>query len=202
AEYSDAAVHFSHVTTKGGVELIRQAKKKKLKITASVPAHHLLIPDDSVESFDANFKVRPPFRNKTHIDALIKGLKDGTIDAIISDHEPQEIESKFSEFSEAEFGISALETTFSAAFEALRNKMDITEIISKLTTNPRAILGIEQAVIEEGNKAELTIFSPSINWELTKEGLKSQSKNSPLLGATVQGLPIAIINNNQLVISN
>lgn len=201
AEYAEVGIHFSHVTTAGSVDLIRKAKAKGLKVTASVPAHHLLLTDGSTEDFDSNFKVLPPFRDAAHINALIEGLNDGTIDAIISDHEPHEIESKFSEFSVAEFGITALETAFSAAFEGTGNKLSLETLIQKLTAGPRKVLNITAEPIVEGYKAELTIFSPTIDWTCEREQLKSRSHNSPVLGRTMKGLPIAIINNGQLVLN-
>lgn len=202
AEYSDVAVHFSHITTKGSVELIRQAKAKGLKVTASVPAHHLLLKDEAIRDFEPNYKVFPPFRSEEHIEALKEGLADGTIDAIISDHEPHEIEAKFSEFGIAEPGIIALETTFSAALEALSGKLSLEQIIEKLTSNPRSILNLNQPKIEEGEEAELTVFVPSIAWTYTKEDVKSKSYNSPLLDRELKGLPVAIINNGQLYVNH
>ncbi|MCB9185603.1 MAG: dihydroorotase [Flavobacteriales bacterium] len=202
AEYSDVAVHFSHITTKGSVELIRQAKAKGLKVTSSVPAHHLLLTDESISEFDPNFKVSPPFRNQEHINALKEGLADGTIDAIISDHEPQEIEAKFSEFGIAEPGITALETAFSAAIESLSDKLSLEQIIQKFTSNPRKILNLNQPKIEEGEEAELTVFAPTIVWTYTKEDVKSRSYNSPLLDRELTGLPVAVINKDQLYVNH
>jgi len=201
AEYAEVGIHFSHITTAGSVDLIRNAKAKGLHVTASVPAHHLLLTDATTEDFDSNFKVLPPFRDAFHINALIEGLKDGTIDAIISDHEPHEFESKFSEFSVAEFGISALETAFSAAFEGTAKKLSLETLVSKLTTGPRKVLNIKAEPIVESSKAELTVFSPSIDWTCESEHLKSRSHNSPVLGRTMKGLPVAIINNGQLVLN-
>lgn len=202
AEYSDVAVHFSHITTKGSVELIRQAKAKGLKITASVPAHHLLFQDELISDFDSNYKVVPPFRNAEHVEALKEGLVDGTIDAIISDHEPHEIEAKFSEFSIAEPGIIALETAFSAAIEALSGIMPVEQIISKLTDGPRSVLKLDQPTIEEGATAELTVFAPTLSWEYVKSDVKSRSYNSPLLAKELLGLPVAVINHGNLYLNS
>lgn len=202
AEYSDVAVHFSHITTKGSVELIRQAKAKGLKVTSSVPAHHLLLTDESISEFDPNFKVSPPLRNQEHIDALKEGLADGTIDAIISDHEPQEIEAKFSEFGIAEPGITALETAFSAAIESLSDKLSLEQIIQKFTSNPRKILNLNQPKIEEREEAELTVFAPGITWTYTKDDVKSRSHNSPLLDRELTGLPVAVINKDQMYVNH
>lgn len=202
AEYADVPVHFSHITTKGSVELIRQAKGKGLKVTASVPAHHLTISDAAIADFEPNFKVTPPFRNQEHIEALKSGLTDGTIDAIISDHEPHEIEAKFSEFSIAEPGIIALETAFSVALESLSDKLKLEAIIAKFTTGPRAILNLETPTIKEGSEAELTIFTPTLKWVYEKKDIKSLSKNSPLIGQELTGLPVGIVSNGQLYLNS
>lgn len=202
AEYANVHVHFSHITTKGSISLIRQAKAKGLKITASVPAHHLAIRDDSTADFDSNSKVVPPFRDQEHIDALKAGLKDGTLDAIISDHEPHEIEAKFSEFSKAEPGMIALETAFSVALEALSGTMDLEAIIERFTSGPRKVLNLKSPTINEGSVAELTVFTPSLKWVYEKKDIKSLSKNSPLIGKELTGLPVAIINNGQLYLNS
>lgn len=202
AQYSDTHVHFSHITTNGSVELIRQAKAKGLKVTASVPAHHLLLSDAELSDFDPNFKVVPPFRNEEHIAALKAGLADGTIDAIISDHEPQEIEAKFSEFNTAEAGIISLETTFSVAIEALSAMMKLEDIIAKFTTGPRSILNMASPTISEGNEAELTIFAPELKWVYEKDGIKSLSRNSPLIGRELKGLPLAIVSQGQFFLNS
>lgn len=202
AEYSDVAVHFSHITTKGSVELIRQAKAKGLKVTASVPAHHLAIKDAAIAEFEPNYKVSPPFRNDEHIEALKAGLADGTLDAIISDHEPHEIEAKFSEFSIAEAGIIALETAFPVALQVLSGKMKLEDIVAKFTSGPRSVLNLNHPTIAEGATAELTIFSPSISWAYEKKDIKSRSYNSPLIGTELTGLPVAIVNNGQLYLNS
>lgn len=202
AEYSNVPVHISHVTTSGSVDLIRQAKAKGVEVTASVPAHHLLLNDRSIEDFEPNFKVSPPFRDNDHIEALKNGLADGTIDAIISDHEPHEIEAKFSEFSIAEPGIIALETAFSTAVETLSETMKLEQILEKLTSSPRKILNLKEPRIAEGESAELTVFAPSLKWTYSKQDIKSRSHNSPLLDKELTGLPVAIINNGKLFLNS
>lgn len=202
AEYSDVAIHFSHITTKGSVELIRAAKAKGLKVTASVPAHHLYLKDEAIADFEPNYKVVPPFRSSEHIQALLAGVVDGTIDSIISDHEPCEIEAKFSEFSIAEAGIIALETAFSTALESLAGKMKLEDLIARFTSGPRKVLNIEAPTIKEGSKAEITIFTPSLNWVYEKADIKSLSKNSPLIGKEMSGLAVAIVNKGQLYLNS
>lgn len=202
AEYTDSKIHFSHITTKGAVELIRQAKARGTKVTASVPVNHLLLTDKEIEGFDSNYKLSPPLRNQEHIDALIEGLKDGTIDAIISDHEPHEVEAKFSEFNIAESGIISFETTFSVALEALTDRLLIEEITQKLTSGPREILNLESNKIEVGSKADLTLFTPSLKWKYEKSDIKSKSQNSPYTGKELTGLPVAVINNGKLYLNS
>lgn len=202
AEYTGTKIHFSHITTKGAVDLIRNAKAKGTPVSASVPVNHLLLSDKEIEGFDSNFKLSPPLRSREHIDALIDGLKDGTIDAIISDHEPHEVEAKFSEFNIAEAGIISLETTFSVALEALHGKLSIEEITEKLTTGPRGILNLDSKPIEIGSKADLTLFTPTLKWKYEKAEIKSKSYNSPYVGKGLTGLPIAIINNGKLYLNS
>ena len=202
AEYANVSVHFSHITSKGSVELIRQAKSRGTKVTASVPAHHLYFTDEATSDFEPNFKVVPPFRSTEHQEALKSGLADGTLDAVISDHEPHEIEAKFSEFSIAEPGIISLETTFSIALEALSGAMKLDEIIALLTIGPRKVLNLETPTIEEGKAAELTVFAPFMKWTYDRKDIKSLSNNSPLIGKELTGLPVAIINQGKLHVNS
>jgi dihydroorotase len=194
-EYNDARIHFTGISTEGGVELIRQAKKKGLKVTCDVYAHQLLINDKDLMNFDQNKKVMPPFRDETHRLALIEGLKDGTIDAICSDHTPEDVEHKHVEFENAAYGIIALESCFGVANTAVGEQLGTTELISKLSTKPRQILGLEQAVIEEGNTADLTLFDPELTWTFTGNDIRSKSANTPFVGTELKGRPIALVNN-------
>lgn len=201
ARYTGTAIHFTHITTAGGVQLIREAKAQGLRVTASVPAHHLLFTDESVRTFDSNFKVRPPFRDSSHIDALWEGLKDGTLDAIISDHEALEVEAKFMEFGQAKPGITALETLFPALLEASKGRCDIHLLIEKLTVGPRKVLSLDLPSIEVGQPAELTLFSEDIEWVLNDDTSSSLSRNSPLWGHALRGRAIGVLNNEQLSIA-
>tara|TARA_B110000467_G_C17954896_1_gene281933 strand:- start:144 stop:563 length:420 start_codon:yes stop_codon:yes gene_type:complete len=136
------------------------------------------------------------------IEALKKGLKDGTIDAICSDHYPQNIENKKCEFNLADFGIINLETSFAVANTALNTIVDTALIVEKLTTKPRKILGLESCTIKEGNLADITLFDPSIKWTYQEKDILSKSKNSPFIGKEFTGKAIAIINNGQLAVCN
>ena len=197
-EYTDARLHFSTISTAHSVKLIRQAKAKGLNITADASSYHLFLNDTELDSYNSNLKVIPPLRSTKDINGLKKGLKDGTIDAICSDHYPQNIESKKCEFNLADFGMINLETCFASANTALKDTIMLEQIIAKFTANPKLILGLDTQTIEEGNLADLTLFDPSLKWTYLEKNIVSKSKNSPLIGKKFTGKPIAIINNGQL----
>ena len=199
AEYSNASIHFSTVSSKRSVDVIRNAKKKGLKVTADVSAAYLLLDDTSLEGFDSVYKLKPPLRTKEDRDALIDGLVDGTIDCICSDHTPQDIENKKKEFELAAYGASGIETAFASARTATANKLSLPELISKFTVHPRLCAGLKPALIDNGYTADLTIFNPDIKWKVSEEHLKSKSKNNPFLGSEFIGKPIAVINKGQLI---
>ncbi len=198
AEYCDARIHLSNISTKQSVKLIREAKKRGIKITADVNSYHLLLDETELLHFDNNCKVTPPLRTKSDIKALITGLQDGTLDVICSDHTPEDIETKQCEFDNAAFGMINLQTSFGAANTALSNQLSINEIVSKITTAPRNILGLQNSEIKEGEEVELTLFSPKTKWTLQENDIVSKSKNTPLIGKELTGIVYGIINNNQI----
>src|SRR6185436_9522561 len=160
-EYADASIHFSTISTKGAVDLIRTAKAQGMKVTCDVATPYLLLDDTSLEEFDTNYKLLPPLRTAEDKDALIEGLKDGTIDAISSDHSPEDIENKKKEFDLASFGAEGSETAFAVAYTALKDAMPLEKIIEKFTTGPRKIFKLKSPIIKEGEKANLTLFNPN-----------------------------------------
>ncbi|MBC7398510.1 MAG: dihydroorotase [Mucilaginibacter sp.] len=199
AEYTNSKIHFSTISTVRSVELIKEAKKKGLNVTCDVAAHHLVLTDDALAGFDSLYKVKPPLRTHKDVKALIAGLKDGTIDAIVSQHTPHEIEFKDVEFEVAEFGVIGFQTAFSLALKA---GLSIDLIVQKLAINPRAILDVEQVTITAGQKANLVVFDTTAEWEYTKENNKSKSYNSPYLGEKLKGQVLLTCNNNHLFKSN
>lgn len=196
-DYTNGKLHFSTISTSGSVNLIKEAKKNNLQITADVCALNLLLDDTVLEEFDTRFKLLPPLRDSKHISSLIKGLKNNTIDAICSDHQPEDIELKKREFEHAAFGSINLQTAFAVANTALKNQLELTDLIEKFTTNPRKILNLPSINISEGEVANLTLFNPTMEWSLEKNTVISKSKNSPLFGKKLIGKPLGIINNNQ-----
>lgn len=198
AEYNESRIHFSTISTAGAVQLIREAKSKGIQVTCDVAAHHLVLTDESVESFDSNFKVRPPLRNELDRLALIKGIKDGTIDAIVSQHTPHEIEFKNVEFEKAEFGITGLQTVLPLV---LRAGLSLELIVEKLSINPRNILNLPQPELAIGANANLILFNPDESWIFDKQTNRSKASNSPYFNNQLKGKVNLLINKNQYYIS-
>lgn len=196
---SNSCLHFSTISTKAGVELIRQAKQRGLPVSCDIAVHQLAFTDADLRDFDTNLKVNPPFRSQEDIDALKAGLLDGTIDVLVSDHNPQDEESKNLEFDMADFGAIGLETAFAVA--NTYSKLTIEQIISKLTTAPRKLLRLENVSIKEGNQANLSIFDPTIEWIYESKMIQSKSKNSPFIGKILKGKAKAVINKGKIYIN-
>ncbi len=194
AAHYGVKIHFLAVSTSKSVELIRAAKAKGIQITAGVNAYNLLLDDSNIETFDSNYKVNPPLRTKSDIEALINGLKDGTIDVINSDHSPEDEESKIVEFDQARFGMIGLETAFAVINTSLNSKLSTEQIIEKIAINPRKILGIPSPTIAEKSKANLTLFDPSFKWTFGLADIKSKSKNTPFIGTDFIGKALGVIN--------
>lgn len=198
AEYCNAAIHLTNITTKKSIQLIKEAKAKGLKVTADTNSYHLLLDETELETFDSNLKVLPPLRTKEDIKALIKGIKEGVIDVICSDHTPQDIENKQCEFDHAKFGMINLQTSFAAMNTALNGKIDLSEIINTITTKPRTILKLNVPKFEVGEMANLTLFSPTTTTTFETTDLVSKSKNTPLVGKKLLGKVYGIVNQNKL----
>ena len=198
AEYCNSRIHLSNISTKKSVTLIREAKKKGLRITADVNSYHLLLDETELLNFDNNCKVTPPLRTKEDIKALIAGVKDGTIDVICSDHTPEDIENKQCEFDHAAFGMINLQTSFAAA--NTNGKIVLEDLITKITSAPREILGLNVLEIKEGEQANITLFNPTEKWSLKKEAIVSKAKNTPLIGRELTGKVYGVINNNQMIL--
>ncbi|WP_413668156.1 dihydroorotase family protein [Mucilaginibacter sp. Mucisp86] len=195
AEYTVSRIHFTTISTARSVELIREAKRKGIEVTCDVAAHHLVLTDEALLGFDSLYKVKPPLRTADDVAALVKGLKDGTIDAIVSQHTPHEIEFKDVEFEVAEYGMVGLQTAFSLALKA---GLPVELIVEKLAINPREILGVELPVIAENEKANLVILDTDAEWEYTAINNKSKSANSPYIGQRLKGKVLLTYNNQQI----
>ena len=195
-EYTGGKLHIPTISTAKSVELIREAKQKKLNVSCSVAIHNLVLTDDELHTFNTNLKVLPPLRTKDDCNALIEGLKDGTIDMVTSDHNPIDIEHKKIEFDYAKYGTVGLES----AFGALNTVFTIKKTIDLLTKGKERF-GISSHSISVGNKADVTLFNPNIEFSFTKENIYSASKNSIFEQHKLKGRVYGILSNNQLILN-
>ncbi len=191
--YAGGRMHVSLISTAKSVELIRKAKKDGLQITCAVAAHQLFFLEDDLYTFDTNLKVLPPFRSKADRKALIAGLKDGTIDAICSDHCPQDVEHKVREFEDASFGMSSIEAAFVMAYSALQSHMSIDEIVEKFVHRPAQILQIESPEVKEGSSGKWTLFSEDESTQWDVSSWKSKSKNFAAFNHSFKGAVIEVV---------
>ncbi|MBO8131490.1 MAG: dihydroorotase [Candidatus Marinimicrobia bacterium] len=198
AKFTGAHIHIAHVTTAKAVELIRKAKAEGVKVTAEVTPHHLVLTEDYMIDFDANGKVQPPLRNKKDVEALIEGLKDGTIDIIATDHAPHPIETKETTINEASSGMIGLESAFGLLVTHLvhERKIPLIDILEKITINPMKIFNIPASGIEVGKEANVTIFDSDEWWIFKRENIYSKSYNTPFIGCELLGKVKHVINKN------
>lgn len=194
--YTGGKIHFTCVSAKQSVELIRQAKQEGLAVTCDVAANHLFFTEEKLYDFDTHFKLNPPLRTEADRQALWQGIDDGTIDAIVSDHQPQDAESKNLEFDLAAFGAISLQTALLAA-NTKRESIALTKIVEKFCQNPRKILQKNIPCIREGEKANLCVWDSQQENFFTKEQILSKSKNSPFIGEKLRGKVLAVFNNFQ-----
>ena len=204
AGYVNGKIHIAHISTKNAVEMVRAAKKKGIKITAEATPHHFTLTDDAVKTYDTNVKMNPPLRTREDVDAVIAGLKDGTIDCICSDHAPHSPEEKETEFEFAPNGIIGLETEVGLSLSELYHKkiLSLEMIVEKLAINPRKILNLSIPKIEAGEKANLTILDPDEVWTVNIDKFKSKSRNSPFDKKLLTGKAVGVINNGKMFFDN
>lgn len=206
AEFTGGHVHVAHISTREGVDLVRRGKAKGVNVTTEVCPHHFDLTDEEIDTqkFDTNFKMHPPLRTRDDVDAMIEGLVDGTIDVICTDHAPHAIEEKEVEFIYAPNGIIGLETAWSISNMRLlkTKKLDLQQLVEKMSYNPRHILNLEELSLEPGAKANLTFFNTDEDWIFTKANVRSKSKNSPYIDAKLTGRALGIYNKGKLVLNN
>lgn len=199
-EYAGGRLHLSQISTAQSIAKIKLAKKKGLNLTCDVAVFQPLLDDSLLSSFDTNYKVNPPLREKEDNNAIVKGIKEGTIDVLVSSHTPHDEESKKLEFDLADFGIIGLQTV-AHNIAQLSEKVDMELLIEKITDAPRSLLGLEQPKIEEGEVANLTLFAPSLEWTFDSKSNKSKSEFSPYYGKSIKGKAVAVFNKAQVVIN-
>jgi dihydroorotase len=191
-EYTGGRLHFAHVSSPASLDLIRTAKKKGLNVTCDIAAYQLVLDEELLIGFDTNYKVNPPLRSKKDIEAYWKAIADDTIDVIVSDHIPHDVESKNLEYDLADFGMTGLETMF-AILNTYNKGIATDKLVSKFTKTPRTILKLSVPELKEGVSAELTIFDIEEEWVFDEKGIQSKSKNSPFIGQKLKGKVKAVI---------
>src|SRR5690554_6838448 len=199
-EYTASALHITGISTAKSVDFIREAKKKGLNVSCDVHVHQLLFNEEDVLTFDTNHKVNPPYRTETDRIALWEGVKDGTINAIVSNHRPFKMELKDIEFDNAEFGSISLQTFYASLVG--KNPERQIEIIDCISVQPRKIADFkDNTSINIGNKADITIFDPTVQWKFDASSNLSKSKNSPFLGKTLTGKTLGIFKEGVLLLN-
>ncbi len=196
AELTGARVHLAHVSTRGAIEAVRRAKEKGLPVTCEVAPHHWTLTDEAAQDYDTNTKVSPPLRSQDHVDAILEGLRDGTVDAIATDHAPHHADEKDLEYDQAPFGIVGLETAVGLAMERLVNQgvISLERLVELCSTNPARILSLEaRGTLRAGARADLTILDPELAWTFDASRSKSKSRNTPFNGFTFRGATVATL---------
>lgn len=203
AEQANTRVHICHVSTKGGIELIRQAKKRGVRVTCETCPHYFSLTEDAVDGFNTNAKMNPPLRTQEDVDAVIEGLVDGTIDVIATDHAPHHIDEKNLEFDKALNGIVGFETALGLGITYLvkTGKISLGELISKMTCNPADLLSINKGSIAQDKPADIIIFNPDEEYTVDVSKFLSKSKNSPYDGYRLFGKPEYTIVGGKIVVN-
>jgi dihydroorotase len=196
AELTGARLHLAHLSTSGAIETVRRAKERGLPVTCEVAPHHWTLTDEAVQNYDTNTKMSPPLRSQDHLDAIITGLSDGTVDAIATDHAPHHADEKALEYDQAPFGIIGLETAVGLAMDRLVSEglISLERLVELCSTNPARILRLEdRGTLRAGARADLTIIDPELTWTFDASRSKSRSRNTPFDGHTFRGGAIATI---------
>jgi dihydroorotase len=201
AEYTSGHIHIQHVSARHSVQLIRESKSRGVHVTAEATPHHIALTEEACLNFNTNAKVAPPLRAESDRQAIIEGLVDGTIDVIATDHAPHTDIEKDLVFTEAPFGMIGLEFAFAVSYGELvdKGRIDLSTLVSKLTTNPARILRLDKGTLSPGADADITIVDLGLEKTITREILFSKSFNTPFLGHTLRGFPVKTIVGGKLV---
>jgi dihydroorotase len=202
AKETGAHIHIAHVSTKGAIEAVRRAKNEDINVTCEVTPHHFTLTDRAVEGYDTNTKMAPPLRSEEHLEAVIEGLRDGTIDAIATDHAPHHADEKSLEYDRAPFGITGLETAIGLTFNELVHKgvIGLARLVELCSANPARIFRLDgRGTLSPGSVADVTIIDPSRIWTYTNANSRSKSRNSPFDGWQFQGGVVATVVGGKIV---
>jgi dihydroorotase len=201
AEYTNSQVHIAHVSTAGGAELIKKAKRRKLPVTAETCPHYFSLDDQMLESYDTNLKVNPPLRSSRDLTAIKKAIKQGVFDCIVTDHAPHAYDEKQLEFDYAPSGMIGLETSVGLVSTHLIHTglIDWPAAVKMMSFNPAKILNIPAGTLGIGEAADITLIDPELEWKVSKVDFHSLSKNSPYIGMKLKGRPVRTIVNGKTV---
>lgn len=202
AKETGAHIHIAHISTKGAIEAVRRAKNEGINVTCEVTPHHFTLTDKAVEGYDTNTKMSPPLRSEEHLEAILEGIKDGTIDAIATDHAPHHADEKALEYDRAPMGITGLETAIGLAFNELVHKgvIDLVKLVELCSTNPAKIFRLkDRGTLTVGSIADVTIIDPTLEWTYRNSNSKSKSENSPFDNWTFHGGAVATIVGGRIV---
>lgn len=199
AELTGGKLHIAHVSTEGSVDLVRYAKKRGIQVTAETCPHYFSLTEKAVETYDANAKVNPPLRTGRDIEAIKRGLQDGTIEVIATDHAPHHTDEKMREFDQAPSGISGLETAFGLSLRLVDEKvLTLPQLIEKMTLNPSKILGIKKGTLKRGSDADIVIVDRKKEYKVSPEQFASKGKNTPFAGWELRGVPVFTVSRGKL----
>lgn len=203
AELTGGRLHLAHLTTRGSIEMAREAKRRGIRVTCEVTPHHFTLTEEDVIPYNTNTKVNPPLRTKDDIKAIIKGLSDGAVDCIVSDHAPHLDVEKDREFDQAPFGIIGLETTLPLIVTQLieQKALSISEAIAKVTVNPSKIVGIDKGTLSAGKDADVVVVDLE-DERVIEDGFLSKSKNTPFIGRSLRGFATCTIVGGRIVYSS
>jgi dihydroorotase len=195
AEVTGGRLHVMHLSTAGGVELVRRAKERGIAVTSEATPHHFTLTDECLRRFDSNYKMSPPLRTTADVEAILAGLADGTIDCIATDHAPHALEKKMLELDRAPFGILGLETAVGLSVTRLvvPGRLDWSRLVEAMSTLPAKILGINRGTLAVGAIADVTLIDPAMTWEVDASTFRSKSVNTPFHGWQLTGRAVATI---------
>jgi dihydroorotase len=194
AEYTGAPLHIAHVSTKGSVRIIREAKSRGVRVTCETAPHYFSLTDDAVRGYNTNAKMNPPLREADDVAAIKQGLQDGTIDCIATDHAPHHLDEKDVEFNVAMNGIIGLETSLPLSLKLVEEGvLSLNQLVEKMSCNPSNILALERGSLKAGAAADISVIDPSFEWVVEADKLASKSKNSPWLGQKMKGAAVATV---------
>ena len=196
AEATGTKIHCQHLSSAGSVRLLREARSRGIPLSGEVCPHHIALTDESLKDYDTNFKMNPPLRERSDIEALLGGIADGSIDILATDHAPHAVYEKEVEFAAAPFGIIGLETAVGLFCQLLlheRRVVDLPRLVAMLTVNPARLLGLDRGTLAIGAAADVTLFNPELEWVVDKEKFASKARNTPFDGWRLKGRAVRTI---------